>query len=173
MDVLTIAAKAMLAVLLLTAGGGKLADIVGFAATVRLFVPVRVPGSAIWACSLGIAVGEAVLGAVSLSWPSAAWPNLAVLALACGFLGVSAVGYTFYRGRSCSCFGALSRRRFDVVGIIRSAVVCAAAVIPISGIQSADLQAGDAARGLLAAGAVLLAYASFTAARALGATMRG
>jgi hypothetical protein len=173
MGVLSPAAKAALAVVLLIAGGAKLADVAGFAAAMRLFVPVRVPGRVIRACALAVALGEAGLGAVSLSWPSAAWPNLAVLALACGFVGVSAAGYGLYRGRSCSCFGALSQRKFDVGGIIRSAVIAAVAVIPVSGVRPADLQAGDAVRSLLAAGAVLLAYASFTAARAIGATIRG
>jgi hypothetical protein len=41
MDVSVLAAKSAVALVLLVAGGAKMADVAGFAATVRLFMPRR------------------------------------------------------------------------------------------------------------------------------------
>ena len=40
-----------------------------------------------------IAVGELLIGLVSLCWPALGWVNVAALALACGFTAVAALGY--------------------------------------------------------------------------------
>lgn len=172
MDVLAFGAKALLAVILLAAGGGKLADIAGFGSTVRLFVPGTASTGTIRACAFAIALGEAILGCVSLAWPTLAWLNIAVLALTCCFLGVSAIGYGAFRGRSCNCFGSLSRRKFDLAGLGRSAMIAALAFAPVL-VGTDDVRTGGAARGLLASSAILLAYTSFTAARALSAAATG
>jgi hypothetical protein len=166
-DVLTLSAKSALAVMLLVAGAAKLADLPSFTATVRLFVPYRAPAAVVRGTTLGIAVVELALGAASLSSPAAAWLNAVIVVLAAAFVAVSAFGYAFYRGRSCRCFGALSRRKFDVTAIFRSAVITAVAVAAMSGVRPASVQVGAAARVLLLAAACVLALAAFTAAEAL------
>ena len=116
-----LACKTAIAVLLVAAGGAKLADRRGFAASVRLFLPGPAAPRLHRAVALGIAGGEIAVGAASLSSPRARWLNLVVLAICCGFVAVSAAGYRWHRGRSCRCFGALSRRRFNLAGLGRSA----------------------------------------------------
>jgi hypothetical protein len=169
-------AKVGLAVMLLIAGGGKLADLDGFAASVRLFAP---PG---WAArpavarraALAVTIGELALGGASLAWPETGWLNLAVLAACCGFAAVSAVGYEFHRGRSCRCFGPLSRRRFDRAGLARSAAVAAVAGFAAGGLGAAAVSPSavalsPAGRLLLIGGAALIAFVTRAAARSLAA----
>ena len=112
-DIVALAAKCMLAVMLLAAGGAKLADLAGFAASVRRFTSPRIPGSVARWLAISIAVGEILLGGGSLASPGDGWLNPLVLALTCGFLAVSVVGFAFHRGQPCRCFGALSRRTFE------------------------------------------------------------
>jgi len=167
MDVFILAAKSALAVMLLVAGGAKLADVPGFAGTVRLFIPRRVSGQMREGIAVGIASIELLAGAVSLSAPGWSWVNVAVLALGCVFVAVSLVGYALYRGRSCRCFGALSRRKFDLVAILRSAVIAGLAAIAVLRVRPADIHLNAAEHALLLVVAVVLVAASFTAARAL------
>ncbi len=167
MDVLILGAKSGLAVMLLVAGGAKLADLASFAATMRLFVPRRIPQAVIRGCALGVALTEFGLGAASLSAPSAWWLNQVIFVLACAFVGVSVVGYALHRGRACRCFGALSQRKFDAAGILRSVVIGAVAAVAMSGVRPASVQVGAAESGLLAAAAVLVGLVALTAARAL------
>jgi hypothetical protein len=168
-------AKAMLAVMLVVAGGAKLADLSGFAATVRLFLP---PVAAARPWSAGVAGrlaavaagGELLLGAASLSSPGAAWLNAAVLGVACSFVAVSGAGYAFHRGRSCRCFGALSQRRFDLAGIGRAVLIAGIAAVAVLAVPGSLTRLTLADRGLLLAGAALLACLAFTAARYLAAS---
>src|SRR5580700_2547877 len=194
MAVAILGAKALLAVMLLVAGGAKLAGLDAFAATVLLLAPrpvravlaFRAPGPragarrAAWA----VALGELVLGSASLAVPAAGWLNLAVLAAACAFAAVSAAGFAFHRGRSCRCFGALSQRRFDLAGLARSAAVLALAGLATAGRATAgratagrgaavplsDLALSPADRALLLAGSALIVFVAFTAARSLAAS---
>ena len=174
MTALVLAAKAALAVLLLAAGGGKLADPGGFADAIRLFVPTPaqarapalVPGAA-----AAIIAAELAAGTISLCWPSAAWAGLAVLALACGFTVVAGIGHARYRGRPCRCFGALTRRSFGVRSLLQSVVILAAAVLAIRPVGQAQVTLALTAHVLLLAAAALMALAAYTAARAL--TMGG
>lgn len=196
MPVAVLGAKALLAVMLLVAGGAKLADLDSFAASVRLFLPRRVPrrlprplahrlprrhrpGAPPAAAGLltspasarriagAVAVAELGLGAASLAAP-AIWPlNLAVLATACCFAAVSGIGFAFHRGRSCRCFGALSRRKFDRAGLARAGAVAAlagGATVPVGPAAVALTPAGH---GLLLAGSAVIAFVAFTAARSL------
>jgi hypothetical protein len=173
-------AKAALAVMLLVAGGAKLADLASFAAAVRLFTPRlftprRLAGSAsappvLRAAALSIALGELALGGASLTSPALGWLNPAVLVVGCGFVAVSGYGYAFHRGRSCRCFGALSQRRFDPAGIGRAAAVAVLAAVACGGVSPSAVRLGLADRGLLVAAACLLACIAFTAARALAAS---
>lgn len=173
MDMLALGAKSALAVLLLVAAGAKLADLDGFASTVRLFVPLlprRATAAVVpLAIALGITLAELVLGAASLSSPAATWLNRVVFAAGCAFLAVSVVGFAVHRGRSCRCFGALTRRKFDAAGIARSAVIAVAAAIAMTPVQPSSVRLAAAERILLLAGSGVLALAAFTAARALAA----
>jgi Methylamine utilisation protein MauE len=166
-DVLPLAAKALLATMLLIAGGAKLAGLAGFAATIRLFVPIRIPRLAAPWMAAGTASVEIAVGAGSLSWPAAGWLNLVVFALTCGFVVVAGAGYVFRRGQSCRCFGALSGRKFDVAGVTRNAIIAAVAAVALVRVRPALTGVDQAQRtGLLLAG-LLLALVAFTAARTM------
>lgn len=167
MTVLAVAAKSLIAVMLLVAGGAKLADPASFAAAVRLFVPLRSPWLVVRAAAVGIAIAELALGAASLSLPSLGWLNPLVFTFTCGFIGVSSVGYVFHRGRSCRCFGALSNRKFDATSVIRSVVIAVVAGVSMLNVPSASLDVTIPGRALLLLGGVVVAVAAFTAARAL------
>jgi hypothetical protein len=158
--------KASIAVLLLAAGGAKLADLAGFSATVRLFVPVPALSSAAAAV---IAAGEVATGAASLSMPAVGWINLAVLVVCCGFLAVWIVGYARHAGRPCRCFGALSRRGFTAAGIGRAAGLLAAAAVATASVPPTAVQLSVVTRLGLLAGGALVAGAAFSAAAAAGA----
>ena len=169
MTTLALTAKAAVAVMLLVAGSAKLADVRGFAAAVRLLIPVRVPGAAGRVAALTIAVAEVALGLASLSSPAAGWINLLVFGFTCGFVVVSVYGYAFHRGRSCRCFGALSRRKFDALAIARTLAIAGAAALATAGLPRATIEASVADRVLLLLTAALTSLAAFSAARALGA----
>jgi hypothetical protein len=168
-------AKAVLAVMLLVAGGAKLADLDGFAASVRLFAPRRMAGSmsaapVLRTVALALALGELMLGGASLTFPALGWLNPAVLLVGCAFVGVSGAGYAFHRGRSCRCFGALSQRRFDLAGIGRAVVVAALAALATVAVSPSSIRLGVADHALLLAASCLLTFVAFTAARALAAS---
>jgi hypothetical protein len=176
--VVVLGAKAVLAVMLLVAGGAKLAGLDGFAASVRLFLPRPLArpgrrgaryGLARW-IALAVAIGEFALGGASLTSPALGWVNPVVLAVCCAFVAVSAAGYAFHRGRSCRCFGALSQRRFDLAGIGRAVAVAAAAGLATVGVPASSVRLGPGDRGLLLAASFLLAFVAFSAARALAAS---
>jgi hypothetical protein len=170
MAILVLSAKAAVAVLLLVAGGAKLADLPGFAAAIRLFLPDSGPA---WVLAragragAALAAAELLAGAASLCWPAARWVNGAVLALACGFCVVAIIGYARHRDRPCRCFGALTRRSFSLRTILQAAAITAAAVLAAGPARPAQLDLGPADQLLLIAVAGLLVLAAFTAARAL------
>jgi len=168
-DVLVLCAKTALACLLIVAGGGKLSDPASFASTVRLFIPLRVAWPLLSAIAVGVSLGELAAGLASLTLPAITALNAVVFAIACVFVAVSAVGYAFHRGRSCSCFGALSQRKFDAPGVLRSAVIAGIAAVALAHVDAAAFQLDATARALLFAAAGLLAVAAFTAATARGA----
>lgn len=168
MAVIVLGCKAALAVLLLAAGGAKLADLEGFAATIALFAP-RGP---VRAAAAAVAAGEIVVGSASLALPRAWWLNAVVLAICAAFLAVSVAGSVRHPGRSCRCFGALSGRGFGPAGIARSAAMSAAAAIALIGVRESQLAVGLAGQAGLLAGGALIAVASFSAAAAAGASRR-
>jgi hypothetical protein len=170
MVVLGLGAKAAVAVLLLVAGGAKLADVPGLASAIRLFLPAAARQSvlaALPAASAGLALAELLTGAASLCWPAAGWLNWLVLALASGFVAVALVGYARYRGRPCRCFGALTRRAFEVRAIGQALLIAAMAAVALRPARPAQLDLGLADHLLLLAAASVLVLAAFTAARAL------
>lgn len=166
-ETFALVAKSLLAVMLLVAGGSKLADLASFAAAVRLFVPRRVGWDVVRRIAAGVAMSEVVLGVGSLSWPSAGWVNLLVLAFACGFVAISLAGYVFHRGRSCRCFGALSKRKFDAAGVLRSIGIGGVAAISTYRVGPTLVNVGTSDGLLLFLAGSLVALAAFTAARSL------
>jgi len=167
-DVLILCAKTTVACLLIVAGGAKLSDPASFASTVRLFIPFRVAWPLLSAIAVGVSLGELAVGLASLTLPAITVVNALVFAVACAFVAVSAVGYAFHRGRSCRCFGALSQRKFDAPGLLRSVVTAGIAAVALAHVGAPALQLDATARVLLLAAAGLLAVAAFTAARARG-----
>jgi Methylamine utilisation protein MauE len=168
MDVLILCAKTAVACLLIVAGGAKLSDPASFASTVRLFIPFRMAWPLLSAIAVGVSLGELAAGLASLTLPAITALNALVFAVACAFVAVSAAGYAFHRGRSCRCFGALSQRKFDAAGLLRSVVIAGIAAVALAHVGAAALQLDAIARVLLLAAAGLLALAAFTAARARG-----
>lgn len=167
MTPLVLAAKAAVAVVLLASGGAKLADLTGFAGTIRLFVPSRALPLA-QAAAVAFAVAELLTGAVSLCWPVLGWVNFVALVLSGGFAVVAAVGYARHRGRPCRCFGALSRSGFGLPGLLRALAILAVAVVACLPVRPApQLHFALAFHLLLLAGAVLMAAAAAVAAQAL------
>jgi hypothetical protein len=164
-----LACKAAVAVLLVAAGGAKVADLPGFAATVRLFLPGTAARRPVSIVAAGVAAGEIAVGTASLSSPRASWLNLVVLAIGCSFVAVSGAGYRWHRGRSCRCFGALSRRRFNLAGLGRSVLIALAAAVAAVPVRAVAIQLSAADRIGLLAGALLVAGAAFSAAAAVGA----
>ena len=160
--------KAVIAVLLLAAGGAKLADLSGFASTVRLFVPEPAcgPGRRSW--RPGSRPANWPPGRVSLSVPQARWPNLVVLVVCVAFLVTWSIGYVRHRGRSCRCFGALSARGFDRAGIVRAAVLVLAALAAAAPVPVLAVQLGLGGQLALLAGGALIAGATYSAAAAAG-----
>ena len=167
MDILILGARSALAVRLLVAAGAKLSDPAGFAAAVRLFLPLRLPRRLVLGCALGIALAELVLGTASLSSPAVVWLNPVIFALACAFVAVSAAGFAFHRGRACKCFGTLSHRNFDAWSVLRSVGIAALAAVGMWGVHPASVQVGPLQRLLLFTAALLLALVASTAARSL------
>jgi hypothetical protein len=170
MSVAGFGAKAAVAVVLLVAGGAKLADLHGFAAAIGLFLPRRWPRrlrAGLPLAAAVIAAGELLLGAVSLCWPALGWVNVAVLALACGFIAVAAVGYARRGGQECRCFGALTRREFGPRALVQALLIGGAAWLAARPARPAQLQIGVSAHLLLLAGAAIMALAAGTAAGAL------
>jgi hypothetical protein len=176
MSIAALCAKAAVAVVLLVAGGAKLAGLEGFAGAIRLFLPGRLPRMARAALpfvAAFIAVGELLIGLVSLCWPALGWVNVAALALACGFTAVAAVGYARRRGQLCSCFGALTRREFGPRTLVQAVLITGAAVLAAGPARPAQLQIGLNAHLLLLTGAGITIVAAYTAAGALAAARTG
>jgi hypothetical protein len=169
MNTLALVAKAAIAVLLLAAGGAKFADLDGFAVAIRLFVPGRVPAlvAGVPIAAVAIAAAELLAGSVSLCWPAVGWANAFVLALACGFVVVAAVGYVRHRGQPCRCFGALTRRGFSARSVLQALLIAAAAVLAARPAGAAQVDLGLPAHLLLLAAGAMMAVAAGTAARAL------
>lgn len=170
MNFLVLAAKSGLALMLIVAGSAKLAGVSGFAASVKLFVPVQGSPRALERTAIGIATFELILGSASLAFPAVAVINLLVLATACGFLTVSSIGYVRHRGKSCLCFGQLSNRVFDGFAVLRSIVIVGlAASVALIAVSPSAIQLATAGHLLLLGGAFVVAVATYTAAR--GAAM--
>jgi len=173
MNTIALCAKAALAVMLIVAGGAKLADRAGFAAVVRLFIPVRALAPAYSYIALAIALAEVILGCASLSFPDVTWVNLIVFIAGCAFIVVSVTGLALHSGKSCNCFGTLSRRKFDVPSVFRSTIISAFAVLAMVGVSPSSVRLGVLTQALLLTAGAMLVAVSFTAAKALAVIPEG
>jgi methylamine utilization protein MauE len=169
-DAAILCAKTALASLLIVAGGAKLSDTASFASAVRLFIPFRIAWPLLSAIAVAVSLAELATGLASLTFPAIAGLNALVLAVACAFVAVSAVGYAFHRGRLCRCFGALSQRKFDAAGVGRRAVIAGVAAVALAHVGAPALRLGAVEHVLLFAAGGLLAVVAFAAARARQAT---
>ena len=172
MEAPTIAAKLILAVTLLVAGGAKLASLSSFSATVRMFLPNRFRLPIARAISISVILGELILGTMSLTLPSVPLINQLVLVLCAAFIVISSIGYAIFRGRSCQCFGGLSQRKFDFLGVARSVLLLAMSVIALQHLNPGTIQVQLSSTLLLLVGAALLGASAFIAARAIEASAR-
>lgn len=159
--------KAFIAVLLLAAGGAKLADLRGFASAVRLFLPPAVPRALPRTLAGAVAVVEITTGAGSLGLPRATWLNTAVLGICGCFLAVATIGHARHRGQSCRCFGGLSRSGFGAAGVARAAGLTLAAFAAVASVPVQAVALRPAAQlGLVVVG-LLVAGAAYSAAAAV------
>lgn len=172
LDTVALVAKSVMGVLLVVAGASKLADLTSFAAAIRLFLPHQIALRELRLVGATIALSEFAIGAASLSRPTTGWLNGLVLALSCGFLVISTLGYVFHRGRSCRCFGALSKRRFDALGIVRSLALVAISLISTRPVSAAVVDVNFTESFLLALVGVLVGLGAFTAAQSLSLGIR-
>lgn len=171
MDVLVLAAKSGLALMLVVAGSAKLAGVSGFAASVKLFVPIQGSFRVMERIAIGVAMFELALGTASLAFPSVAVINMLVLATACAFLTISSLGYIRHRGKSCLCFGQLSNRVFDAAAVMRSLLIVGlAASVALIAVSQSAMQLATADHVLLLGGIVVIAVATYTAARGVAMT---
>lgn len=166
-DVVVLTCKALLAVMFVIAGSAKLADPDAFASAVRLFTTTHVTRTDLRRLAFGVAAAEVTLGGVSLVSPSLLWVNIVVAAATVAFVVVSVLGYVFYRGRQCRCFGALSTRGFDGLGIARSVLIASCAAVAMVHVSVGSTAIDSTQRSLLACVAVLVAFAAIAADKAL------
>jgi hypothetical protein len=167
MNIIGFIAKTILAVILLTAGGSKAASLRGFGVVIRLFLPRRLRHLAATPVALAVVATELALGAASFLIPSLRFLNWLVLCLCCAFLVISAVGYAYHRDVTCQCFGALSRRQFDGIGVARSAGLVGLALVAALNMRPVDMQLSISSQVLLAFCVCLVTGAAFVAARVL------
>jgi hypothetical protein len=153
--------------MLIVAGGAKLADVASFAIIIRLFLAFRFPKrTAVW-IAIGVALAELALGLASISSPAVESVNVLVFTLSCAFSLTSIMGFVFHRGQSCRCFGALSARQFDAMGVLRSIAITGVAAFSMPDTNSSLVHVGLTGRLLLLLAGAMLTVAAFTAARAL------
>jgi len=167
MNTVAFIAKTILAVILLTAGGSKVASLRGFGVVIRLFLPQRLRHLAATPLALAVVATELALGGASFVIPSLRLLNWLVLGICGSFLAISSVGYAYQRDVKCQCFGALSRRRFDGIGVARSAGLVGLALVAALNVRPVDMQLSVSSQVLLAFCVCLVTGAAFVAARVL------
>lgn len=155
------AAKLILALVLLTAGAAKLADLQAFRRTLeRLELPLA------QAAAAAVALGEIATGGVSLAGLFPHETNLALLAVTALFVVISAYGLRKHAGAPCRCFGSLYESRFNASSLMRSIALLAlstfvASADPNPGVISSPFAA------LLGSAALLFAVLITQATRAV------
>jgi hypothetical protein len=166
-NLIILIAKAILSVTLLVAGSAKLADVSSFSVTLRMFVSLAIPQSFIRFAAVTIAVAEVTAGLLSMTFPSIYLMNGVIAALCGAFFVVSVLGYLNFRESSCACFGGLSQRKFDAVGMGRGAGLLILAAVALQRVPTSTIQLTASSRLLLGAAEVMLCLTTFIAARAL------
>lgn len=167
MRFLDLIVKSSIALVLVVAGGAKFADTSEFAASIRMFA-LHLPRSTSLRLASGIAAAEIALGSISLAALGESWVNWAILVLSIGFVIVSAVGWYFYRGRACACFGGLTRRTFDMSSVARSLLIMICAILAErGGWRADDIHLGIASHLMLILLCGAVSATAFTAAKSL------
>ena len=161
--------RASLAAVLVAAGAAKLADVRGFATTLRgLGMPAK-QDSLIRAIAFIIPLVELVLGIALISglWPAII--NAMVLVLYCGFTLVVIYALRRKVNVACRCFGMLSDSQFSSKGLARSLLLTLLAVIVFWGGRTYSLQfdGPPIAVLLLVAGFLLFGLAAAQAAKSI------
>jgi hypothetical protein len=170
-DIVLTGLAALLALVLLGAGGAKLADLGGFATSlVRLGLPEP------WSRPAArlVAAAEVGVGGLSLAGVAPGLVSVLVLGLTVGFVATAGYAARWRPEVRCRCFGALSESRFGRTSVLRSALLAVAAGVVVA--------AGDARGGgphgavetvLLLGLAVLFSVACAAAANAVDLMRRG
>lgn len=164
--------RAFLGVVLLAAGGAKLADTRTFAATLaNLGVPAR-PTSLRGILALAIPLGEILLGLAVACQRLPLLADAAALVLFAAFTGVIIEVLRAKPGVACRCFGSLSDSQFGWAGAVRGVLLtCLAALMllaDLAGVTDKSTVSGLTAI-LIVLGYLLFAYAAAQAARTLAA----
>ena len=139
---ITVYVRALLAMVLVTSGAAKLADLDGFAHTLRVLRDSR-PGmgrgtlpSRLWTGRRAnrpvlarlVPIGELGLAAMVFTWRYTRVTNVLLVAAYVAFAMVTT--YAVYRApqASCRCFGGLAQKRFGRETLARNLLLLAAAV---------------------------------------------
>jgi len=157
----------LVAVLLLAAGAGKLADVRGFQETLML---LRLPNrSSILLLPTAI-IFELALGAPVLSGLEQRQTRLVLALVALSFLAVQIIGALSHSGAQCHCLGGLMDSRFGPISVLYSAAVAALACFGAAGtILGVDSPSPSMRQVFLVlATAALFAMGSWYAAKSSG-----
>jgi uncharacterized membrane protein YphA (DoxX/SURF4 family) len=168
---LVAAVQATVGLVLLGAGGAKLADLSGFAVTLgRLGLPQR------WGepAARGVAAAEVSLGALSLANVAPRIVSVVVFAFTLGFVAVTAYAARWRPQLRCRCFGALAETRFGPVSVLRSVLLAAAGGLVVAGVTPGrGVVYGVTATVLLLAVAAVFAAGCAAAANAVDLVRKG
>lgn len=164
--------RASIALVLVAAGGAKLADRAGFKETLKRL------GAPSWGADIGstiIPAFEVCLGVCSLIGVAAFAIDVLVLSLTLGFVGTSLYAMRLTPGLVCRCFGAFRNSPFGWRGLVRSSgLALGAAVIALSsGSLSPSYSAPFTLRLLIIVVGLLVALGFGEAARAADGIRRG
>jgi len=121
--------RALLAVVFLTAGVGKLHDVEGSRRAMRDFgVPERVAGRA----GLALPVAELAIGLALIFPATARWAALAALLLLTAF--IAGIGRAMTRGEQpdCHCFGQIHSAPAGRATLVRNVVLAAGAAVVVA-----------------------------------------
>jgi hypothetical protein len=164
-ELVTFIMRTLLAVVLIAAGAAKLADVPGFAASLKgLAAPLpRQNEKLIKDVAHAFPVVELSLGLLAIA---AFWPTLIngaiVLVMSC-FTIVTLFAMRTATPVTCRCFGALSDVQFNRTGLLRSIVLTIMALLVfVSGLLAPGSQ--QPAVSFVTGGALVVAYAIFALA---------
>ena len=163
--------QAGVALVVLSAGSAKLADVRGFATTVST---LGVPRAWSARTARGVALAEIGVGALALAGIAGRVVGVLLLALTVGFVAVTIFALRWRPQARCRCFGALSESRFGPISLVRSVLLAAAAaVVVVGGHGTTGLTYGPLESVLLLAIAALFAVGCAAASTAVALMRKG